>query len=113
MTASASPAAMEAMQDLVAATLISGPAQSGRLTSHRPGSGDVSSLTMPTTSAPPRRAVSVRRSRSGLRPDWETVVAAVVNFALAQPLVDQAEADGPDDRADQGADAAGGGEAWG
>ena len=35
-------------------------------------SGDVSSLMRPTTSAPPAFAVSVRRIRSGERPDWET-----------------------------------------
>jgi hypothetical protein len=44
--------ASEVMNDLVAATEISGPAQSGRGTSANCASGDWSLLTRATTSAP-------------------------------------------------------------
>ena len=59
------------MNDFVAATLSSGPAQSGTTSSARPASGERSSLTRASTCAPARRAASTEASRSGLLPDCE------------------------------------------
>lgn len=59
---------------LVAATLVSGPAPRGKATSTSPASGEAMSLISPIVSAPPRLAVSVNWSVSGLRPDCEAAM---------------------------------------
>ena len=59
------------MHDLVAATDFSGPADSASSVSAISASGDVSSFTSATTSAPALACASTVASRSGLRPDCE------------------------------------------
>ncbi len=59
------------MNDLVAATLRSGPARNGNTASAMRARGEVSSLTRATTKAPASAAAWAAASRSGLRPDWE------------------------------------------
>ena len=61
----------EAIYDLVAATLVSGPACSGTATSTMRMSGDSGELHNATVIAPLSRALRVAVSRSGLMPDCE------------------------------------------
>src|SRR3954466_13675909 len=60
--------ASEAMNDLVAATLNSGPASIGRTTSHVCASGLAVSLTIATVIAPDERAIAAVSTMSTLRP---------------------------------------------
>jgi hypothetical protein len=65
--------ASEAMNDFVAATLISGPAASGRVTSQTAANGLPTSLTIATVVAPADLAMALNSVRSSLRPDCEMV----------------------------------------
>src|ERR1700755_1732732 len=64
-------AASEAMYDLVAATLCSGPAHRGIVKSAACASGELSTLTRATIMAPAVLALATVASRSGLAPDCE------------------------------------------
>ena len=59
------------MNDLVAATLVSGPACSSMTSCASAVSGESATFTSATTKAPDSRAASAMASRSGLAPDWE------------------------------------------
>ncbi len=59
------------MKDLVAATLRSGPAPKGMMSSASCARGEDSAFTSATTCAPASRALRTEASRSGLAPDWE------------------------------------------
>jgi hypothetical protein len=65
--------ASEAMNDLVAAMLSSGPAAIGKMTSQMPANGLLTSLTMATVVAPADLAMALNSVRSSLRPDCEMV----------------------------------------
>ena len=67
-----SPAAAEFTKLFVAAMAISGPAPIGMTKSTCSASGDISSLTIAATIAPPRFAIAAACLMSGLWPDWLT-----------------------------------------
>ena len=62
-----------ATKDFVAATLSSGPAARGNVTSQIAASGLVTSLTRATVMAPAERAMRLNSVRSSLCPDCEIV----------------------------------------
>jgi hypothetical protein len=73
------------MYDLVAATLISLPAWSGRKVSTSSASGESAVLTKATVRAPPCFAARIAERMSGLLPDCEIPIASMPVRSAAAP----------------------------